>query len=263
MMLARHISVQVPPNKLLVDDVTIAIKPGVLTTVLGKNGAGKSSLLKAICGDLPTISGSVLLDDYPVEKSNIIELARKRAVVSQKITLEFSFTAREVVGMGRNPNSGYFGSLEDEEIIEECLAMVDASHLADRSITTLSGGEQQRVHFARAIAQIWDQIQAKAPSYLLLDEPLSSLDVAHQHEMMFVLKKLTTSNVAVFIILHDLNLAAQYSDLVHILKGGKLVASGTPFDVFTEDIIFDAFDHPVNVIPHPKNECPLIIARGF
>jgi iron complex transport system ATP-binding protein len=262
MISASNISVKIPTGKLLVDDFSIGIKPNQLTAIIGKNGAGKSTALKAICGDIELENGLVSFDGKESLQIPINELAKQRAIVRQKSNIEFEFSVREVVALGRSPFSGLFTSAKDQVIIKQCLEKVDAYHLIDRIYTTLSGGEQQRVQFARALAQIWDLINQNKPSYLLLDEPLASLDVAHQHEMMHVLKQLCEHNVGVLIILHDLNLAAQYADVVHILKDGKTVAEGSPFDVFTEEIIFDAFDHPVSVVPHPKIHCPLIIASG-
>ncbi len=262
MIKASNISVQIPSGKLLVDDFSLSIKPNQLTAIIGKNGAGKSTALKAICGDVELKTGTVSLDGKSSKEISIQEFAKRRAVVRQKSSIEFEFTVREIVSLGRSQYSGLFTSAKDHVIIKQCLQKVDAYHLLDRTYTTLSGGEQQRVQFARALAQIWEKMNENEPSYLLLDEPLASLDVAHQHEMMHVLKQLCEQNVGVLIILHDLNLAAQYADNVFILKDGKLIAEGTPFDVFTEEIIFDAFDHPVSVVPHPKIHCPLIIASG-
>ena len=262
MMRASNISVRIPSGRKLVDDFSIHIKPNQLTAIIGKNGAGKSTALKAICSEIETESGIISLDGKKVNEISIKELAKVRSVVRQKSNIEFEFSVREIVALGRSPYSGLFTSAKDQVIIKQCLQKVDAYHLIDRIYTTLSGGEQQRVQFARALAQIWERIQQNKPSYLLLDEPLASLDVAHQHEMMHVLKQLCVHNVGVLIILHDLNLAAQYTDFVHILKDGISVAEGTPFEVFTEEIIFDAFDHPVSVVPHPKIHCPLIIASG-
>ena len=262
MIRASHISVQLPSKTKILDDVSFDIKPGVLTVILGKNGAGKSTALKALCGDIPHATGHTFIDEKDQSLVPIDVLAQKRAVVSQKTTLDFGFTVREVVAIGRAPFTGIFHSKKDEEIIADCLIKVDALHLIDRDYPTLSGGEQQRVQFARALAQLWNSIEAKTPSYLLLDEPLASLDVAHQHEMMLILQQICAHNVGVLIVLHDLNLAAQYSDHVLILKHGRIVAEGSPVQVFTDEIISQAFDHPVNVIPHPRIDCPLIIAAN-
>ncbi len=263
MIVAKHIDVEVSGNKKLVEEFSVSIKPGVLTAVIGKNGAGKSTSLKAITGDISYQSGTISFEEKPIQKIPIQELACKRAVVHQKSTLQFSFSVQDVVGLGRSPYGGTFLSSKDHEIVQHCLQKVDATHLVERNYTTLSGGEQQRVQFARALAQIWDAIESQSPSYLLLDEPLASLDVAHQHEMMHILKQLCASNVGVFIIIHDLNLAAQYADYIIILKDGKIVAEGTAKEVFHEEIIGAAFDFPVSIIPHPKIDCPLIVASGL
>lgn len=261
MISANNISVTTQSGKKILDDFSVSVKPGILTSVIGKNGAGKSTCLKAICGESECSKGKIFFKDQNIADLKPGYLARHRAVVSQKTTLDFSFSVEEVVTLGRFPFSGYFSSSADLEIIEQCLQKVGLLSLKNRSYVTLSGGEQQRVHLARALAQIWDSIEAEEESFLFLDEPLASLDIAHQHEIMHLLKQLCATNVAVFIVIHDLNLAAQYSDNIVILKNGSKIIEGTPFEVLTKQVIFDAFDHPVNIIPHPKTECPLIISE--
>lgn len=261
MIKANNLVVQVSSDITLLDDFNIEIKPGLIYTIIGKNGAGKSTALKAISGDIQLVSGEIYFENEYLESIDVREIAKKRAILSQKTSLQFEFKTHEVVALGRTPHSGLFSSTHDQKIIRECLEMVDATHLIDRNYTTLSGGEQQRVQFARVLAQIWDHLDA-SPSYLLLDEPLASLDVAHQHELLQVLKNICGQNVGILVILHDLNLAAQYADYVHILKDGKTIVKGTPFEVFTEEIIFEAFEYPLTVVPHPKIHCPLIIASG-
>ncbi len=262
MIQAKKISFLLPDDRKILDDVTFSIKPGRLTAIIGKNGAGKSTALKALCGDVPIGNGSILFEDKPLNEVDIKTLATKRAIVKQKAALDFSFTVQEVVSLGRAPFSGVFNTENDDKIVKACLEKVDAYHLIDQDYTTLSGGEQQRVQFARALSQIWDSVEEKKPCYLLLDEPLASLDVAHQHEIMLILKKLCIQNVGVLIVIHDLNIAAQYSDRVLIMKDGQVTHFGTPGEVFTEEIISKSFDYPVNVIPHPGMQCPLIIAAG-
>lgn len=261
MISAKQITVETEKKKTIIENINIDISPAKITSVIGKNGAGKSTVLKAICGEVSYKKGSVFWDNTNINDLDIVELAKKRAVVSQKTSLNFSFKVSEVVQIGRTPYTGFFSTKKDEEIVARCIEKVGLSNLSDRSYTTLSGGEQQRVHLARALAQIWDSIEAEEESFLFLDEPLASLDIAHQHEIMHLLKQLTQKNVAVFIVIHDLNLAAQYSDNIVILKNGSKLIEGTPFEVLTKQVIFDAFDHPVNIIPHPKTECPLIISE--
>tara|TARA_R110000868_G_scaffold235273_8_gene489124 strand:+ start:31248 stop:32045 length:798 start_codon:yes stop_codon:yes gene_type:complete len=262
MIKVDDISVTLPSKKVLVDGVSLIVKPGTVTAIVGKNGAGKSSLLKAICGDIKKTNGEIYFEDQPISNIDINDLAKRRAVMSQKTTLDFSFTAQEIVALGRNPFWGTVSSTEDERIVLKCMEKADVIHLKNQTFTTLSGGEQQRIHFARALAQIWTSVEKKEPSYLLLDEPLASLDVTHQHEMMQVLRYLSAHQVGILIVVHELNLAAQYSDQVYILKDGKTVVFGSPFEVFTEKIIAQAFDYHVSIIPHPKIRCPLIIASG-
>lgn len=262
MIKAVNLFVEVLDNICLLEDFEIEIDSGYLYTIIGKNGAGKSTALKAISGDIKASKGTVYFDDSCLNQINLNEIAKKRAILSQKVTLQFDFRVHEVVALGRTPHSGFFNSINDQKIIYECLEMVDAAHQINRNYITLSGGEQQRIQIARALAQIWTHLKEKKPSYLLLDEPLANLDVAHQHEIMCLLKYLCKNNVGILTIIHDLNLAAQYADIVYVLKNGKTIAKGSPFDVFTEDIISNAFDHPMSVVPHPKIQCPLIIASG-
>lgn len=261
MIKANNISVITKSGNKILDDFSVSVSPRILTSVIGKNGAGKSTCLKAICGESDYTLGTISFEGKNINALKPGHLAKRRAVVSQKTTLDFSFSVEEVVTLGRSPFSGYFSSASDQEIVQNCLQKVGLLSLKKRSYITLSGGEQQRVHIARALAQIWNNLESGEPSYLFLDEPLASLDVAHQHEIMHLLKQLCSKNVAVFIVIHDLNLAAQYSDNIVILKNGKKLTEGSPFEVLTEEIIFDAFDHPVNIIPHPKTECPLIISE--
>ena len=259
MIRANNISVQVTKRK-IVDQVSISIEPGILTAVIGKNGAGKSSVIKAICNDLAH-SGEVTLDNKPIQDYNLNDLAKIRAVVSQKVTMEFNFSVREMVGIGRSPYFNVLLTKRDEDIIKNSLEKADALHLIDQSYITLSGGEQQRVQFARALAQIWGRIEQEEPSYLLLDEPLASLDVAHQHEMLSFLQELCKKNTGVLIVIHDLNLAAQYSDCIHLLKDGKTVQQGSVEEVFTTETMSFAFDYPLDIISHPNKQNPLIIAK--
>ncbi len=133
-------------------------------------------------------------------------------------------------------------------------------YLEDRTFPTLSGGEKQRVQFARMLAQLWNRIENRMSCCLLLDEPISSLDLAHQHSIMHLVSKLSRKNVAVLMILHDLNLAAQYADEVNVMKDGRTYALGTPNDVFKPEIIEMAFDCPVHIMRHPHHHCPLVVA---
>lgn len=261
MIEAKKISVEIGDKK-LVNDVSMSLRPGKFSVILGKNGAGKSTFLKTLTGDLKPSGGEVRVDGISLSKNKPEDLARKRAVMMQNLHLSFSFTALEVVLMGRTPHTKGFETSADRAIAVECMKQASVDHLVDRSFPTLSGGEKQRVQLARMLAQLWDRIEAGEPSCLLLDEPLASLDLSHQHSIMHLIRGLSRKKVAVLMILHDLNLAAQYADEVNIMKDGRTHALGVPNDVFKPEIIKMAFDCPVHVMRHPHHHCPLIIAAG-
>lgn len=259
MIRAVNVSVRIQ-GKTLVDRMSLQVEPGVFSILLGKNGAGKSTFLKALIGDVQPSEGDIRIDGRHLREYPSAELAKRRAVMMQSLHLAFGFTAIEVVMMGRSPHAKGFETARDHAIVRDCMRQSGVAHLADRVYPTLSGGEKQRVQFARMLAQLWEPVQAGEPCVLLLDEPVSSLDLAHQHLIMKLARSLSRRNVAVMMILHDLNLAAQYADQVSVMKDGAMLASGTPDEVFRQGILEEAYDHPVYVIPHPHFGCPLIIA---
>ena len=156
MIEVKNVSIAVGAKKIL-DDVSVEIKAGEVVVLLGATGAGKSTLLKAMCGDVKLTGGEIYLENRRLSEWDYHELARKRAVLSQHSTLNFPFTAREVALLGRNPHIRGRESKKDLEIVREALQLVEAAHFANQSFPTLSGGEQQRVHLARVLAQIWER----------------------------------------------------------------------------------------------------------
>lgn len=259
MISVDNISVQIGSTSIL-KDVSMQMPEGKLSIVVGKNGAGKSTLLKAVCNNIKTSQGHIYFDSTALNALDAKEIARKRAVVLQNTRLSFSFTAFEIILMGRTPHTNGFESKKDYEVAEQCMEKLQVEHLRERKYPTLSGGEKQRVQLARALAQIWERIDKDDPCYLLLDEPTSSLDIAHQHQLLSLLKELAQNGVTVFVVIHDLNLAAQYGDLIHVMKDGKCVASGSTEDIFQPDIIGDAFECPVRILQNPHFNCPLIVS---
>lgn len=243
-------------------NVTINMPDGKLSIVVGKNGAGKSTLLKAVCANIKLTSGNIYFDESSLTELDAKEIAKNRAVVFQNSRLAFSFTVFEIVLMGRTPHTNGFESKNDYQIAKHCMKKLQVEHLRDRKFTTLSGGEQQRVQLARALAQIWDCIAQNKPCYLLLDEPTSSLDIAQQHQLLSLLKELAESGVTVFVVIHDLNLAAQYGDLIHVMKNGRCIASGTTHNIFQPEVIEEAFEFPVRIMQNPHFDCPLIVSTG-
>ena len=255
---ARNISVEIHSKKLL-DDVSVEVKAGEVLAVLGQNGAGKSTLRKVLCGDLIPTHGEVSMDGKSLNKWSLLERAKVRAVLPQDSTLNFPFTVSEVVLLGRAPHLSGAESEKDYETVQAVLEAVEATHLAERLYPTLSGGERQRVQLARVLAQIWEK--SDATRYLLLDEPTSNLDIAHQHSTLKIARRLARENVAVLVILHDLNLAVQYADQILLMKDGKIAAKGCPNEVLNEETLEQTFNLPFRIIENPFADFPLIYAK--
>ncbi len=170
-------------EKTLLRNASLTLDNGKITAILGSNGAGKSTLLKCLSGGLTPTNGSIMLEDKALQTYPLRDLAKKRAVLSQSPEIGFPFTVLEIVLMGRAPHQQ--NPIKDHEIAIEALQLVDAANLKDRLLPTLSGGEQQRVHLARVLAQLWEQQDC----YLFLDEPTSALDIKHQHQVLELLKR--------------------------------------------------------------------------
>jgi iron complex transport system ATP-binding protein len=242
MLLAQNISYKVG-KKSIVSDCSLVIQPGEFTAIVGPNGAGKTSLLRVLSHESTRYKGNVTFNGKNITKIKSRELSALRAVLPQHTTVNFPFAIEQIIEIGRYPHQTT--RIENERIICEVLELTGLSSFRGRAYQTLSGGEQQRVQLARVITQIWDQ--ADFPKYLLLDEPTSSMDMAHQHTLLELAKNLCNRNIGVLAILHDLNLAAQYADNVLFLKAGATVAQGSVRDVMTEEIIEKTFAHPVKV----------------
>lgn len=246
--LAAHgVTVDIGGRRLL-DDVSLAVEPGEVMALVGPNGAGKTTLLRVLAGDLAPRAGRVEIKGRPLGSYALRDLACLRAVLPQQTVLQFAFTAREVVEMGRGPHRN---GADDEAVVEANLARTETSHLAERAYPTLSGGEQGRVTLARVLAQ-------ECP-LLLLDEPTASLDVRHQQMVMEVARELAGDGSSVVAVLHDLNLAAGYADRLAVLHRGRLVACDTPWATLTERLLSDVFDCPIAVGRHPVRDCPLVM----
>lgn len=241
-------------GRALLDDASLTLAPGRVTAVIGPNGAGKSTLLRAVTGDLRPDAGAVSILGRPLGDWPVADLARHRAVLPQESDLSFPFRVEEVVRLGRIPHPGGGDAAPDKIIALDCLAQVDLSALADRVYPTLSGGEKQRVHLARALAQLRPApgVAAPAARALLLDEPTASLDLSHQHEVLRLARDLAKrENVAVLAILHDLNLVLAYADDLVVLKRGRVVASGPVDETLTPALIREVFDVPARLLDLP------------
>lgn len=228
-------------GKTLLDRVSADFLPGKLNLIIGPNGAGKSTFIKVISNQLRPQEGMVKYDGENVQQQSSLQLARKRAVLSQNIELVFPMTVREVVMMGRYP---HFSGVPGEKDLEACraaMALFDVQEMADRNYMTLSGGEKQRVHFARVAVQIWYPA-THGCRYLLLDEPLTFLDVHYQFRFMQQVRQLLESkDLVVAGVVHDLNLAAKFADHIVLFNHGKVAAAGTAEEVLTKENIKAAY----------------------
>jgi iron complex transport system ATP-binding protein len=234
----------------ILDGATLSIRPGEVLGLLGANGAGKSTLLAALAGELCADAGHILLDGAALATMPHPIQARRRAVLPQKPALSFDLSVNEVVAMGAYP----FPELSSAQVWTlacRALALADVAHLAGRRYATLSGGEQQRVQFARVLVQCL--APAGGPTrYLLLDEPTASLDPRHQIEVLRVAAVLAhEAGIGVLVVLHDINLAARWCDRLALLAEGRLAAVGEPARVLTENNLRFAYGAPARVVAHP------------
>ncbi len=240
-------------------DVSLHVAPGEVVGVLGANGAGKSSLLAAVAGDLPISQGNITLGDQAVSHARQRQLARLRALLPQTSVLEFDLPVPEVVAMGAYPFDELTAA-QVQALVNAALTQADAADLAPRHYAGLSGGEQQRVQFARVLVQTLATCQSHGKAALLLDEPTASLDPRHQHGVLAAVCALARQQqIAVLVVLHDVNLAARWCDRVLLLKQGRTVAEGKPQDVLRRETLHTVYDMPVRVLADPDDPARLLV----
>lgn len=252
---ARHLSVHLAGFDLL-RNINLEVKAGQVTAVVGPNGAGKSSLLRALTGELQLSHGEVLLNNRELNWWPAGERAQMLAVLPQHAPLNFPFTAEEVVALGRIPHDS--GRQRDGDIVSAALKRLDASYLQKRFYTQMSGGERQRVQLARALAQIWEPC-ASGERILVLDEPTAAFDLSHQQMTLKLVRELAEQGVAVLLVIHDLNLAAQCADNLLVLHCGEVAIQGAPAAVLSEQLIREVFNVECTIAEHPVHKTPLVI----
>ena len=238
----------------VVRDLDLTIADGQVTTIVGPNGCGKSTLLRTMARLLKPSSGTVLLDGEPVQSVGTREVARRMALLPQSPIAPDGLLVRDLVGRGRHPHQRWFSqwSPEDEAIVESALAMTDTSDLRDRALDQLSGGQRQRAWIAMTLAQDTE--------IMLLDEPTTYLDLAHQVEVLDLVTRLNRERGrTVVMVLHDLNLAARYSDVIVVLKDGVVVREGDPATVFTPAMLAEVFGLDADVLPDPHTGLPIVV----
>lgn len=238
--------------RMVLHQLSLEVQAGEMLAVIGPNGCGKSTLIKALSGVLKIKSGEVRLEGHDLFKLKPTERAKLIAVVAQNSPLPTAFNAAELVLLGRTPHLGAFGQEgpEDWQIVQEAMQAADCWKLANRPVGELSGGERQRVLLALALAQ--------EPHLLLLDEPTTFLDINYQVEVMDLVVNWLQAKPGrgVLAVLHDLNLAAQYCNRLTLLSKGRVLAAGQPSEVITVPNIQLAYGASVIVAPHPLNQLP-------
>ncbi|HDY8068354.1 TPA: heme ABC transporter ATP-binding protein [Vibrio vulnificus] len=248
----QNLTLQYGQRRVL-DQINIEFRAGEVVALLGPNGAGKSTLLKLLSGEIPS-SHDIEYFGKAASRWNSAKLARHLGLLPQSSSLTFPFLAKEVVELGAIPLA--LSQAEVKTIAEKYMTITDVVHLADSLYPALSGGEKQRLHFARVLTQL-DQSGDK--KILMLDEPTSALDLAHQHNTLRVAKQFAKEqNACVIVVLHDLNLAAQYADRMVILHRGEIVVDARPEEALTPEIIDAVYGYKALIGRHPTLDFPLV-----
>ncbi|MEL7536483.1 MAG: heme ABC transporter ATP-binding protein [Pseudomonadota bacterium] len=248
MTIATHGVSLIAGAKTIIDDVSLSIRPGEVTALVGPNGAGKTTLLRMLSGDLRPTDGFVTMDGWPLHETSLADQARQRSVMTQHNSIAFEFTVSEVLSLGWEPFRAYAEFPTDRlvELTHDC----DIAHLLGQTYNTLSGGERQRVQFARALLQLAGPINVQANRFLLLDEPTSSLDVAHELKLLQLVRQQAEAGVGVLIILHDLNLTARFCDRIVLLDNGRISAAGGPAECLTSEQLTALYHTAIHVEWH-------------
>jgi iron complex transport system ATP-binding protein len=256
MLRIRSISVSYGEIEIL-HELSLDVNTGEVVSLIGPNGAGKTTMMRAISGVIPVKSGSVHVDDEDLSVTPIAERARLLAVVPQARKLPPEYTVQQSVLMGRTPYLGWLGnpSPGDIEKVQWAIDRTRLSELANRRVDELSGGEQQLVLVARALAQ-------DAP-VMLLDEPTAHLDLRHQATILDLVHSLARERgLAVLMSLHDLNLVSIFSDRIALLDDGNILAVGQPKEVINQQYLSKVYQVPLDIIPHPHREIPIVLLNG-
>lgn len=247
-------------GKAIVSDVAFTARAGELTAIAGPNGSGKTTTMKAVSGEL-RYHGSVRLNGDEVRTLQPWQLASVRGVLPQASSISFPFTVREIVRMGLTSGLNLHPE-KAEETAMAALAAVDLGGFEGRFYQELSGGEQQRVQLARVLCQIAEPVVDGKPCWLLLDEPVSSLDISHQLTIMRLARDFCQRGGGVIAVMHDLNLTALFADRIVLMKSGRVAASGTIRDVLTDDILLSVFGCPLRVNQVPADGTPFVLAHS-
>ncbi|MBG79779.1 MAG: cobalamin/Fe(3+)-siderophore ABC transporter ATP-binding protein [Phycisphaerae bacterium] len=251
----KDLHVQLGSNHVL-KGMDFDIKSGQRVALVGPNGCGKSTLLRTLCTILKPSQGEVRLEGELIQSYSRRERARKIGLLSQSDVIPMMTTVRDHVSIGRHPHRSYFRdrSSNDAAFIDAAIEVCEISHLADRPVERLSGGERQRVRLATLLAQ--------SPDLLLLDEPLTGLDLEHQYALLHLLEDLSQKEGrTLMVVLHDLSLAMRFFDRLLVIHEGKLVADGLPADVMTSELLSEVFNIQADIGHEPATGQPVIICH--
>lgn len=244
-------------DRTIIEGLDLRVAPGKITSIVGANGCGKSTLLRSLARLLSPASGQIVLDGKSVHSRPTKEVARVLGLLPQSPIAPEGIAVADLVGRGRHPHQKVLArwTTHDYEVVADALAATGIADLADRSVDELSGGQRQRVWIAMALAQETD--------ILLLDEPTTFLDVAHQVEVLDLLTDLSVSRgTTIVMVLHDLNLAARYSDELVAMRGGQVHALGAPDDILTHTLVEEVFGMANQITTDPVSGKPMVTPIG-
>ena len=238
-------------NKRIIKDISLEISLGEVVSIIGPNGAGKSSFLNVLSGDIKPTSGSISFDETNLKDISIQERSFMRSVMSQSQQIVYDFSVKEIIEMGWLDRgiASYSGNFKEAvmKVASEC----SVHNLLEQKFNTLSGGEQRRVHFARTLIQLWRPSNSHDPRYMFLDEPTANLDILHEQNLMKLVRSKAMEGIGILLILHDLNLAAKYSDKLVIFKNGSLIKSGSPEEVLQSKVLTEVYGLDMEVAKDP------------
>ncbi|MEH7418786.1 ABC transporter ATP-binding protein [Neobacillus drentensis] len=245
-------------EKIIVENLNLSINKGEITTIIGANGCGKSTILKTLARVHQANAGVIYLDGKMIHKIPTKEIAKKMAVLPQSPEAPSGLTVYELISFGRAPHQGGFGRLseKDRRVVDWALEVTGLTSLADYAVDALSGGQRQRAWIAMAIAQ--------ETELLLLDEPTTYLDMAHQLEILQLLEKLNKEEGrTIVMVIHDLNHAARFSHHMVALRGGKLVKEGSAEEVMTHEVLKKVFHIDAEIVKDPRTGKPVCLSYNL
>ena len=242
----QNISYKINNNQIL-KNVSLTIDQGKICSILGPNGSGKSTLIKIISGDIKPKKGFIFFKDKKLNDISIEDRAKIRSVMSQSQQIFFDFSVREIIEMGWIEENRMYIKSNLNESLQRVANECEISNLVDRKFNSLSGGEQRRVHFARTLIQLYNKIELNNKRFLILDEPTANLDLLHELKLIRKLKEKADEGFGVLIVLHDLNIAYNFSDKIALINNGEIKYKGLPDDIFSEEILTSIYKTTIKV----------------